>query len=210
MSQRSTKRALAAAWALALAAAGPAWGGSLAMAPGQAVPKLFGWRPSAEWIELDWKANRATLVNFWATWCQPCRVEMPALQKLSDERGADGLQVVGVIWEETSIENTLAYLEHFGVSYTILKPHRQAAAGFGGVASLPTSLLIDGEGKLVRRYVGAQTEQVAGLVKDVQDFLDGRPLDPLVIPQATNATTAEEEQRRQIELQRQQRQSEPE
>ena len=151
------------------------------MAPGDAVPSIFGWETSQEWIKLDWTQNKATVVNFWAPSCQPCLHEMPELQKLHERLHSEGLAVVGVIWEETALSSVLAYLEYVGASYTILKPHLRTAESFR-VPTLPTTLLVDGDGKLVRRYVGSTPEQVAGLVKDVEDFLAGRPLDPLVIP----------------------------
>ena len=69
----------------------------LALAPGDPAPTLAAVTIEGEAFRADWTASALTVVNFWATWCEPCREEMPALQKLSEAHASEGLSVVGVM-----------------------------------------------------------------------------------------------------------------
>ena len=131
-----------------------------------------------------------TLVNFWATWCEPCRQEMPELQRLQEKLGALGLTVVGMNLEiETPHEDLLAHLEEYEITYPILRFDKRWA--WPGVATVPTSFLIASDGKILRKYVGAKPEQVEGLVRDIEDVIYGRPLKPMVMPDPPAADSEE-------------------
>ncbi|HKQ61384.1 MAG TPA: TlpA disulfide reductase family protein [Candidatus Polarisedimenticolaceae bacterium] len=150
---------------------------------GDAAPELRGYRWQDGSTRLvDWNAKGLTLVNFWATWCVPCRDEMPALQALYKRHADEGFEVIGVMQDDAKNDAVAAFLEPLGVAYPVLRPHKRTNMLWGGVNTLPTSFLVDGKGIVVRRYVGASPEQVAGLVLDVESFLQGRPMPPEVIP----------------------------
>ena len=155
-----------------------------ALAPGDDAPRLkariF---PGNVQREVDWTQNELTLVNFWAAWCKPCREEMPKLQILHNELRDDGFEVIGPIFDvEFSHEAVADYLESYKISYPILKTHIHFNRLWGGITILPTSFLVSGEGKVLRRYIGAMPEQTKGLMADVRAVIAGRPMDPQVIP----------------------------
>jgi thiol-disulfide isomerase/thioredoxin len=155
----------------------------LALAPGDPAPKLRGKTLDLERWHIEYDKSRATLVNFWATWCVPCKSEMPALQKLHADHGADGLQIVGVLMDPVKDDELRAFLNPLAVSYPIIRPDDLVNKEWGGIVVMPITFLVDPAGKIVRRYVGATPEQVAGLVGDVEAFLQGQPLGTMIIPE---------------------------
>ena len=178
----STQVVLIVAAALALVGAGRPVRYGLALAPGDPAPEielpLLTGDPYAHVFE----AHSFTLVNFWAIWCKPCREEMPALQRLSERHQDDGLAVLGILFDPKSDDEAARrYLEETGVRYPTMRASMQVLQGWGGIGMFPTSFLVDREGKIVRRYVGASPAQVEGLVSDVEAVLAGRPLGSMVI-----------------------------
>jgi len=165
----------------------------MALAPGDPAPNFRGTTPSGERVIADYAASRLTVVNFWATWCEPCKDEMPALQRLHDERSGDGLTILGVVLENIDNGPLQAFVDDMGVGYTVLVPRAGVGEKWGGVGIMPTTFLVDQQGKILRRYVGATPEQIDGLVFDIVAALEGRPMGPVIVPDVTNA--ASEEQR---------------
>jgi thiol-disulfide isomerase/thioredoxin len=154
----------------------------VALAPGDPAPKLGGVTvPADRRYDADWTANRLTLVNFWATWCEPCRGEMPLLDELFRLHRERGLDVVGV-FERGEEAQVGAFLADVPVSYTVIQPDAITDFDWGGIQIRPTSFLVDGRGTILRRYVGARPEQTEGLFADVQAALDGKPLPAQVLP----------------------------
>lgn len=92
--------------------------------------------------------GRVVLVNFWASWCPPCRAEMPGFQKVYDARRGDGFTVVGVSTDEGPLPGVVAFLKDHAITYPVALATPEAVAAFGGVSSLPTSILIDRRGRL--------------------------------------------------------------
>lgn len=97
--------------------------------------------------------GKLVLLNFWATWCAPCRKEMPLFSKWQHDYGAQGLQIVGVSMDDdvTSVKQLLAQSP---VRYPIVMGDAQLGERFGGVFGLPLSFLIDAQGRIVARYQG--------------------------------------------------------
>ncbi len=104
----------------------------------------------------DFRGN-VVLLNFWATWCEPCREETPALDAAYQRLRADGLVIVGVnlLTSERSnqrgVEDVRRFVEQYAVTYPIVLDEDGAAAQAYGVAPLPTSIFIDRDGKV--RYI---------------------------------------------------------
>ncbi len=164
----------------------------IALAPGDPAPLLRGISvESGEVVYVDWGATRLTLVNFWATWCVPCRDELPALQELFTRFKGEGLAIIGVTDQTVPNIEILSFTSMLGVRYPIVRIRSSISAEWGGVSALPASFLIGQDGKVVRRYVGATAEQVAGLVADVEAQIAGRPLAPMVVPPAPRVSTFE-------------------
>lgn len=106
-------------------------------------------------IDLEDYRGKYVLLNFWATWCPPCIQETPSLNQLHQELSDQGLIVLGVsVDEDLSAYN--AFLDRFGISFpTVRDPSRSVASQYG-THLYPESYLIDPEGYVVRKYVGAE------------------------------------------------------
>lgn len=100
-------------------------------------------------------AGQALLVNFWATWCAPCREEMPALNTLQKELGGDDFQVLTIASGRNPLPAIEKFFDEAGVdSLPILLDPRQKLAREFGVVAMPATILIDSEGNEVARLMG--------------------------------------------------------
>jgi thiol-disulfide isomerase/thioredoxin len=136
---------LSALTGLSLPAAHPVEG----TRPVWAVRTLDGTSLSSEELR-----GRVVVVNFWATWCPPCRLEVPSLQKLWEERRGEGLVVVGLSRDQGGRGVVEAFLDERGVTYPVALADRDLVDAFGGTPGLPTTLLLDREGRVRHRVYG--------------------------------------------------------
>lgn len=113
--------------------------------------------------------GRVVLVNFWATWCPPCRVEMPGFQRVYDRFRADGFVVLGVSMDAGGSEGVRRFLAERNVTYPVAMATPETVRSFGGVRLLPTSYLIDRGGR-IRNEVSGMFSSVA-LEQAVQRLL---------------------------------------
>ena len=97
--------------------------------------------------------GKVTLVNFWATWCGPCRAEIPDLIKLQ-ERYPDQLQIIGVSADEGPIQVVEDFATEYAINYPIVMATPELSGAFPGVMALPTSFVVDPEGRVVQTHVG--------------------------------------------------------
>ena len=99
--------------------------------------------------------GRVVLVDFWATWCQPCKKEMPGYQKLAEKYGARGLVVIGFKFDNMpDMENPLAFAKGIGVHYPLAVATDDLKQKFGGIEGLPTTILYDRQGVQRMKVVG--------------------------------------------------------
>jgi thiol-disulfide isomerase/thioredoxin len=99
--------------------------------------------------------GKVVLVDFWATWCQPCKKEMPGYQKLLDRYGARGFAVVGFKFDTMrDMEDPLQFARKIGVRYPLAVATDDVKQKFGGIEGLPTTMLYDREGILRTKVVG--------------------------------------------------------
>jgi thiol-disulfide isomerase/thioredoxin len=99
--------------------------------------------------------GRVVLVDFWATWCQPCKKEMPGYQKLVNEYGARGFIVIGFKFDNMpDIENPVEFAKGIGVHYPLAMATEDLKQKFGGIEGLPTTMLYDRNGVLRMKVVG--------------------------------------------------------
>ena len=104
---------------------------------------------------LDDYAGSYVLLNFWATWCAPCRIEMPALERLHQELADRGLRIVGVdIGEETG--DVRRFVEETGITFEIVIDHDLSTGRVYAARSLPMTYILDPEGTIVARAIGVR------------------------------------------------------
>jgi len=112
---------------------------------------------------------KVVLLNFWGTWCMPCLQEIPELVRLARQYRPRGLEVVGVAIDSGRPEDIRAFMAEHGMDYQVLIGDVSTAKRLFRVVGFPTSVLIDREGMIRKRYVGPQTEEV--LRRDVAPLL---------------------------------------
>jgi peroxiredoxin len=102
-------------------------------------------------------AGEIVFVNFWATWCEPCTEEMPELQALHDERGADGVRVIAITNpNEGQTEAAIrAFVDEYDLTLTVALSSDAALYAQFGVAQLPMTVIIDRAGVVRFRHIGA-------------------------------------------------------
>ena len=105
-------------------------------------------------IRLSDLRGKAVLLNFWATWCGPCKIEMPWFVELQNQYGSQGLQIVGVAMDDASKKDISAFAKDMGVNYPILIGKESVGDQYGGVPALPESFLIARDGKIVDKIIG--------------------------------------------------------
>ena len=111
-------------------------------------------------VKLSDFRGKAVLLNFWATWCTPCKEEMPWFVDLQKKYGNDGLVVVGVAMDDSETPKIAQFTGEMGVNYPVLLGTDKVSEDYGNVAYLPTSFYIDRDGKFVGKGVGLVGRQV--------------------------------------------------
>jgi thiol-disulfide isomerase/thioredoxin len=99
-------------------------------------------------------AGRVVVLNFWATWCGPCKLEMPSLQKLHERRADDGVVVLGLATDVGPQSTVRGFLEDRGITYPVGRASRAHRTAFGGIPGIPTTFLIDRNGRVRHKVVG--------------------------------------------------------
>ena len=105
-------------------------------------------------VTSDSLRGKVVLVNFWATWCLPCRAEMPLLQKMAERHRDRGLVVLGLSRDVGSDEPVRRFLSERGIDYPVAVVGPDAERLFGGVTGYPTSFLIDRSGQVRQQALG--------------------------------------------------------
>ncbi len=132
--------------------------GSAAAEASLQIPTMEGTNTS-----LDQYKGKVVLVNFWATWCAPCRIEIPWLIEFNEKYGPKGLVILGVAMDDEGNQVVQPYVRdrRFDVNghpepmnYPILLGNSKIAEKFGGILGMPTSMLYSREGKKVKTIVG--------------------------------------------------------
>jgi thiol-disulfide isomerase/thioredoxin len=117
--------------------------------PAYAARTLDGRRWSLE------REGAVTMLNLWATWCPPCRYEIPALIELQNQYGKDGLQIVGVSIDSSGMEKEIEkFGDQMGINYLIVHDPQAKLADLLETTILPTTVLVDRDGKIVWSHKG--------------------------------------------------------
>ena len=119
------------------------------------APKTIFFDTGGKELTLNDFKGRLTLVNFWATWCAPCRIEMPSLDRLEDILGDEKFQVIAIAVEKTDISKIANFYQEEGIKNLKIFHDKSTKSGlYAKATGLPFTLLIDSEGKEVGRKDG--------------------------------------------------------
>ena len=105
-------------------------------------------------VKLSDYRGKAVLLNFWATWCAPCKVEMPWFVDLQKQYGKDGLVILGVAMDDSEPPKIAQFASEMGVNYPVLLGTDKVSEEYGNVEYLPTSFYINRQGKIVGKGTG--------------------------------------------------------
>ena len=97
--------------------------------------------------------GKVVLVNFWATWCGPCRAEIPDLVELQNKY-KDRLQILGLVVDDEDNDAIKKFAHKFGINYPVALANNDIRLQYGGIPALPTSFVLDSEGRIVQKHEG--------------------------------------------------------
>ena len=137
---------------------------------GKAAPEFSLESLQGNTIHLSDYRGKAVLLNFWATWCQPCKIEMPWFEEMQKQYGPQGLQVVGIAMDDASKEDITKFAKQMGVNYPILLGKEAVGDAYGGVQFLPSTFFIDRDGKITDRIFGLKSRsEIEDSIKQALD-----------------------------------------
>lgn len=125
---------------------------------------------NAELIQSQNYRGKLMLINFWATWCPPCRKEIPSLIELQKQYNAQGFTVIGISVDQAGVEIIRKFGEKMGINYPLAVGTTEITKGFGSVSGIPASFLIDRKGNIAKSYAGYVTHEQ--LKKDIDALIN--------------------------------------
>jgi thiol-disulfide isomerase/thioredoxin len=133
-------------------------------APAFSLPDLEGNR-----VELSQFRGKVLVIDFWATWCPPCREAIPELVAMKKKYGPQGFDIVGISLDENPARVIPPFVEQFGINYPIVVANAEVSTAFGGIFGLPTTFIVDRNGNIAQRYIGYVDPAV--IARDVEALL---------------------------------------
>jgi len=141
--------------------------GAPKLAPDFSLPDLSG-----NTVTLSSYRGKVVLLDFWATWCEPCREETPHFVDFQNRYGSQGLQILGVSMDD-SPEPVRDFAQKFQINYPVVMGTAKTGELYGGILGLPVAYLIDREGRIRSRHIGATNPEV--FEKEISALLNEAP-----------------------------------
>jgi peroxiredoxin len=110
-------------------------------------------------VELQKLKGKVVVVNFWATWCGPCKAEIPGFLEVYKEYKPKGLEIVGISLDQDGWKPVKPFIERYKITYPIVVGDGELADAYGGIQAIPTTFLVDKKGNLVNRHVGYMNKE---------------------------------------------------
>ncbi len=111
-------------------------------------------------IRLSALKGKVVILDFWATWCPPCKAEIPHFIELQNAYGPKGLEIIGLSVDQEGPEVVRAFVRENGVNYAMAMAGPELVQLYGGIRGIPTTFLLDKEGRVAKKLVGYQDKQV--------------------------------------------------
>lgn len=137
---------------------------------GQPAPAFELASLSGEAVSLDAHAGKVRLVNFWASWCEPCRHELPALNALREEYKEQGFEIIGIS-VDSEADNAKAFIEQRPVSYPVALDQDFKTAKQYAAQAMPMSYIVDRDGKVQAVFAGFSQKKLSSITAAVEATL---------------------------------------
>jgi cytochrome c biogenesis protein CcmG, thiol:disulfide interchange protein DsbE len=119
-------------------------------------------------LQLSSYRGKVVVLDFWATWCDPCREETPYLVQLQQKYGDRGLQIIGISMDDGP-EPVRGFYQQFHMNYPVVMGTAKTGELYGGVLGLPIAFFVDRDGKIYSKKIGAQS--AAALEREIRKLL---------------------------------------
>ena len=126
--------------------------------PGEAAPPFLVTTIEGEQVSLESLRGQVVLLNFWATWCAPCRIEMPSFERVYRAKKDRGFVIVALSTDQAGTAVVLPYIARRGVTFPVAMASGEIVHSYGGARTIPTSILIDRGGRIRHRVTGIFAE----------------------------------------------------
>jgi peroxiredoxin len=134
-------------------------GAALGLRPGsEPAPDFVVETLDGDTLRLSQLRGQVVLVNFWATWCLPCRIEMPGFQRVWNDYADQGFVIVGLSVDQGVRSDVVRWVDQRGLTFPIAFAPGSVVRSYGGAHVLPTSILVDREGRIAHRVEGLYAE----------------------------------------------------
>ena len=110
-------------------------------------------------VELAKLKGKVVAVNFWATWCGPCKAEIGGFQKVYDKYKKKGFEIVGISLDEKGWNVVKPFIEKYKMTYPVVLDNGSVASAYGGVSAIPTTVFVDRKGRVLDSHVGYMSEE---------------------------------------------------
>jgi len=134
-------------------------------APDFQLPSLDGRQ-----VSLSQFRGKVVILDFWATWCKPCRLELPHFAALQQEFGTEALQIIGVSLDQAGSDEVASFVREWKIPYIVVMGNGKVVRDYGGIRGIPTTFVIDKQGNVYRKYVGYRDKEV--FEKDIRALLE--------------------------------------
>lgn len=105
-------------------------------------------------LKLSSLKGKVVILDFWATWCPPCRKGIPDLIDLKKKYGAKGVEIIGISVDQDTKPEVVPFIKDYGINYPVVYADNNVVMQYGGIRAIPTSFVIDKQGKIVASYEG--------------------------------------------------------
>ena len=98
--------------------------------------------------------GKVIILDFWATWCRPCRIEIPFFVKLYEKYKDEGLVIIGISLDKEGKDVLIPFIKKYGINYPIVLGNTKVERAYGGIRGIPTTFIIDKQGRIRNKHIG--------------------------------------------------------